>query len=122
MELLVALTKYITYLLLRAIFNLIRAIYWTVNGIYFQKWRSQRPGNEVWSAQLLDIIYKYKLDKLVEPSGPLNFITMHCAFVSPSYVLQDNVTLCYITSTEAVFVETREGLDVAHSDTGPFMR
>ena len=58
----------------------------------------------------------------MEPSSALNFLTVHCGFVSPSYVLQDNVTLYYVTKSEAVFVESKEGVDVHHSENGSFMR
>ena len=57
-----------------------------------------------------------------EPSGPGNFITTHTAFVSPSYVLQDNVTLYYVTATEAIFVESPEEINVSYSDYGAFLR
>jgi len=70
----------------------------------------------------MDIIFKYKLDLLVEPASAANFIATHATFVSPSYVLQDHVTLYNVTRTEAVFVESSEGVDVAHSSYGSFMR
>jgi len=114
--------KYLAYVGLRKLYGLFQGVIWTVNGTYLTKWRSRRQGNETWSAQLLDVIGRYKLDLVLEPSGPQNFITTHAGFVSPSYVLQDNVSLYYVTATEAVFVETREGLDVSHSDLGAFIR
>ena len=79
-------------------------------------------GNEYWSVQLLDIIAKHKFCVILQQTGPQNFITTHAAFVSPSYVLQDNVTLYHVNATQAVFVETKEGFDVCHSNSSSFLR
>lgn len=114
--------KYFAYVGLRKLYGLCQGITWILNGTYLSLWRSQAKGNEHWSAQLLDIVGRYKLDLVLEPSGPQNFITTHAGFVSPSYVLQDNVSLYYVTATQAVFVETREDMDVTHSDHGAFIR
>ena len=122
MNLPVAYGKYVIYICIRKLYSMIQGIYWVLNGTYWGLWRSRRPGNEYGSAQLLDVIYRYKLDLVLEASGAHNFLTTHAGFVNPSYVLQDNVTLYYVTATQAVFVETKEGLDVSHSDHGAFIR
>jgi hypothetical protein len=114
--------KYALWVVSRRLYGLIQGVVWLLNGTYLTLWRSRSPGNDYWSAQLLDIVARYKLDLVLEQSGPQNFLTTHAGFVSPSYVLQDNVTLYYVTATEAVFVETKEELDVTHSDYGAFLR
>ena len=114
--------KWFSYILARKLFSFVQGLGWALNGTYIDLWRSKREGNYHRSAQLLDIVYRYKLDLVLEPSGPGNFITTHNGFVSPSYVLQDNVTLYYITATEAVFIESPEEIDVSHSDYGSFIR
>jgi len=114
--------KYFAYIAVRKVYSALQGALWILNGTYISLYRSKLDGNYYRSAQLMDIVYKYKLDLVLEPSGPGNFITTHNGFVSPSYILQDNVTLYYVTATEAVFVESPEDIDVAHSDYGSFIR
>ena len=71
---------------------------------------------------IVSVENKLQIDYVMESPGAQNFLTTHAGFVSPSYVLQDNVTLYYLTKSAAVFVETREDVDIHHSDTGSFMR
>ena len=59
---------------------------------------------------------------LHESSGLHNFAACHYQFVDADYVLKDNVTLYYITATEAIFVEAEGDIDVTNSDNGPFLR
>ena len=91
------------YVAVRKLYSIIQALCWIVNGTYLSLYTSRKDKNYYRSAQLLDIVFRYKLDLLLQPSGPGNFITTYNAFVSPSYILQDNVTLYYVTATEAVF-------------------
>ena len=114
--------KYFAYVAARKLFSAIQGVVWLANGTYWGILSTRFRGNYYRSAQLLDIAYRYKLDLVLEPSGPGNFITTHNGFVSPSYVLQDNVTLYYVTAREAVFVESPEEIDVSHSDYGSFIR
>jgi hypothetical protein len=114
--------QYIAYIAVRKVYSAIQGALWLLNGTYLSLYRSRQEGNYYRSAQLLDIIYRYKLDLVLEPSGPGNFITFHNGFVSPSYILQDNVTLYYVTETEAVFIESPEDINVSHSDYGSFIR
>ena len=115
-------SKYFAYVAVRKLYSVIQALWWIVNGTYLSLYTSRQDKNYHRSAQLLDIVFRYKLDVVGEPSGPGNFITTHTAFVSPSYVLQDNVTLYYVTATEAIFTESPEEINVSHSDYGSFLR
>jgi hypothetical protein len=115
-------SKYFMYISVRKLYSVLQGVKWLLDGTYLALLTSRSEKNYHRSAQLLDILFRYKLDLVLEPSGPGNFITSHCGFVSPSYVLQDNVTLYYVTATEAVFVESDEDVDVAHSDNGSFLR
>ena len=115
-------SKYFLYITVRKLYSITQALWWIVNGTYLSLYTSRQEKNYYRSAQLLDIVFRYKMDVLTEPSGPGNFITTHAAFVSPSYIQQDNVTLYYVTATEAVFVESPEEIDVSHSDYGSFLR
>ena len=110
------------YVLTRKTFNLLKFLTWLVNGTYLSLIRSRWERNYKWSAHLQDVIFRHKFDLLFQPSGADNFLTTHCGFVSPSYVLQKNVTLYYMTPSEAVFVESDEEVDVTHSDNGSFLR
>ena len=114
--------KYFAYVAVRKVYSTIQGLFWIVNGTYLSLHTSKQEKNYYRSAQLLDIVFRHKLDLVLEPSGPGNFITTHNGFVSPSYVLQDNVTLYYVTATEAVFIESPEEIDVSHSDYGSFIR
>ena len=115
-------SKYFVYVVVRKLYSVIQGVWWMVNGTYLSLYTSKQDKNYYRSAHLLDIVFRYKLDLVVGPSGPDNFITTHTAFVSPSYVLQDNVSLYYVTATEAIFTESPETIDVSHSDNGPFLR
>ena len=115
-------SKYFVYIALRKLYSAIQALWWILNGTYLSLYSSRQEKNYHRSAQLLDIVFRYKMDVVGEPSGPGNFITTHAAFVSPSYVLQDNVTLYYVTAIEAIFVESPEEINVSHSDYGAFLR
>ena len=117
-----AYVKYYLYATVRTLFNAVQSVTWVINGTYYRLYKNKQEQNYYRSAQLLDIIFKYKLDLVLEPASAANFISTHAAFVSPSYTLQDNVTLYYITPTEAVFVESQENIDVNHSDCDPFIR
>ena len=68
------------------------------------------------------VCFRYKLDMVLGPSCPSNFITTHHSFENPRYVLKKNVTLYYVTRTQAVFVETDPKIDAPHSDNGAFIR
>ena len=114
--------KYFVYDAVRKLYTVIQGLWWMVNGTYLSQYTSKQDKNHYRRAHLLDIVFRYKLDLVAGPSGPDNFITVHTAFVSPSYVLQDNVTLYYVTATEAIFTESPEAINVSHSDNGPFLR
>ena len=50
-----------------------------------------------------------------------DFITTHKGFADPEYILKDNVTLYYITETEAIFVETDPDMDITKTCNCGFM-
>ena len=106
----------------RSVFGFYQGIFWAINGTYIQLWRSRFASNYSWSAHVQTVWFRHKLDLVLEPSSPTNFITTHYSFENPRYVLKKNVTLYYVTRTQAVFVETDPKIDAPHSDNGSFLR
>ena len=62
------------------------------------------------------------MDPILQPSGPDNFLLVHDSWLDPEHVLDDTVTLYYITKDEAVFVQCSPEVDVTSSNYSPFMR
>ena len=110
------------YLFLRKIYVIIRSFWWLLNGVTYTRWTNLDEKNYGQSAHVQNIIWRYKIDPVLEASDEYNFVTTHNSFQHPEYVLRDNVTLYYITGTEAFFVETDPEVDVTRSDTSCFMR
>jgi hypothetical protein len=65
---------------------------------------------------------RHKMDLVLEPSGPSNFLLVHHSWEDANYVLSDTVSLYYITKDEAVFVECAPKVNVTSSHFSPFMR
>ena len=114
--------KYFAWNVFRKTLMIPQGIWWLINGTYIQIWRSKQIKNYDWSAHVLTIRFRHKLDLILQPSGPENFITTHHSFQHPKYILKDNVTLYYVNREEAVLVESDADVDVAHSKHGSFMR
>ena len=111
---------YLLYCAFRVLYHCIQSFNWWIYGTSYKLKTNRRNYNL--SAQVCDVMWKYKLDKLEQPPSRLEFVYTHQKFVDPEYVLQDHVTLYYVTSSEAIFVETDPGIDVTKSSTNCFLR
>ena len=105
----------------RRVYGFFQGVRWMLNGTYFWRWRCRRLHNYQWSAQLMDVWYRHKIDVILEENSPDNFIYTHHGFVNPECVLRDNVTLYAIDLHEAVFVEVDESIDVCSGDVAGFV-
>ena len=108
------------FLIFRLLYHIVQALFWRWNGVHDKLKLSRSKYNT--SAQVLDIVWRWKLDELIQPPSRVEFIYRHNKFVDPDYVLQDHISLYYVTPSEAVFVETNPNVDVAHSSTDSFLR
>ena len=116
------LIKYNFWNRLRAIFTLFRGISWLFRGIYWRRSNNRQLDSYEGTVQRLSVWGRHKLDLVLQPSGPDNFLLVHDAWVDPEYVLDDSVSLYYITKDEAVFVQCPPGVIVSSSVSGPFLR
>ena len=115
-------TVWVVYLVLRQAYVVLRSFWWLLRGVAFRRWRNQRPHNFDRSAHVQNVVFRYKMDPVLEFSAEYNFVTTHHSFVHPDYVLRDTVTLYQVTPSEALFVETGSDVDVTLSDVSSFMR
>jgi hypothetical protein len=116
------LVKFQFWTLFRAIFCALRAISWIWWDVYSARRRAKQT--QAWdkAVQRLSNVRRHKLDLVLQPSGPENFLLTHDAWVDPEYVLSDTVTLYYMTKDEAVFVECPADVIVSSSTSAPFLR
>ena len=106
----------------RGLFNLMRAISWLFTCTFCRVRQNRRPSAYDKTAHVQTVWARHKLDLVLQPSGPENFITVHDSFQDPDYVLKENVTLYYVTKDEAVFVEVEQGVDVSSGHHAAFVR
>lgn len=110
------------YLALRLIYVWIRSLWWLFRGVAYRRWQNENEKNFDRSAHVQNIVFRYKMDPVLETSEEHNFITTHHSFQHPQYVLQDNVTLYTASPNGAFFIETDPDIDVTSSDVASFMR
>ena len=97
-----------------------RAISWLFKGIYIRQRRNKMPGSYKGSVHCQKIMWRYKMDLVLQPSACSNFIMVHDSWLDPEYILSDTVTLYYITKDEAIFVECPPNVHVTSSNCSPF--
>ena len=122
LELFISIIIFLLWSVVRNLYNMGRFISWCVTGTRNQVRRNYLKDSYQGTVQMLQIIFRHKFDDLHEPSGTHNFIASHKRFVDAEYVLQDHVTLYYITKNDAIFVESAKDKDVSISDSGTFLR
>ena len=99
--------KTISFKIISKLFSVFQWIVWIFNGV-----RAQLVCNKTCyanSAQKMHVHFKYYAD-MGPPVELSNFILSHEEFVEPEYVLKDEVTLCSVTKTAAIFVESDKSL------------
>jgi len=107
----------ILYLLLRLVFITVQRIYWHLNGTAQQMREARLLDNYERSAQVLDVVFRYKFCQLQKTIAE-NFLCTHNRFENPQYIIDnDNVTLMTINEHDAFFCETeKKGVYVNNID------
>ena len=122
MEIVYQLLLALLFILFRWLFGFVQGLLWMVTGINAARRRRNRPDAYANSAHVMTIWWRHKLSCVVLPNSLMDFITVHERFDQPDVVLEDNVTLYAITSSQAVFVETEKEVDAANSEFSSFMK
>ena len=101
----------ILFQLARIIWTRLQKLKWFIDGTRtrIEQRRQAKFYNQC--AQLLDIRLRHSMESLTLPPSDKYFITTHSRFVSPEYVLKDNVSIYALTNNEAVFIEVPEGVE-----------
>ena len=68
----------------------------------------------------MKIIFRRNVDKM-PPLTMRDFISTHESFTSPEYVLQDHISLFFISGENAVFAECPPGVEAWRSNYGAFI-
>ncbi|KAK2144295.1 hypothetical protein LSH36_770g01020 [Paralvinella palmiformis] len=118
----VGVVKLVIYRLFRLVFNLIRGIFWILNGTLLDQWKANDPENYDRSAQIYDIVYRYKFDLVLGQASFEDFVLIHPRFVHPMYLLRDECLLYQVTPTHAIFVQVDDGVAIWRSEHGSFLR
>ena len=106
----------------RKFFHKIQHILWCFNGINTRIKDNYKAESYKGAVQVFKIWARHKFCVVDQPSGADNFMLTHHEFVDPEYVLQDHISLYYVTKDEGVFVEAEKGVDVTASKNSPFVR
>lgn len=114
--------KQLFWNIFRLLFCGVRAISWLFQGIYCRKSKNRREDAYEGTVQCLKVLGRFKMDLVLQPSGPDNFLLMHNSWKDPDFILDDTVTLYYVTATEAVFVQCPPEVNPASSNYSPFLR
>ena len=117
----IAFSKYFVFKLARAIFCFVQQqIWWPISGTNKElKTMANRNDHGEPTAQVLDIIYRYKLEPALG-GDVTDFILFHRHFTTLDIIKQDNVTLYAIDQDKATFVETDEKVTPWKSQHGSF--
>jgi hypothetical protein len=126
--------------LLNAVVSVLQLVVWELNGTAARKRRiaaslgqsgdcgqpgKADDGDDHWmtvpTAQVLRVVARFKLDSFLAPANLHDFIALHEGFETPEYLLRDYVTVYCVNEREALFVETRPGLDVWRAGVSPFL-
>lgn len=105
-------STFLCFLLAHTVLAFIQGIYKTV---------CSTTGNQFWKSTKIRRILWRKKWTVVHVASPRDFLTWHTSVIQPEYVLRPNVTLYCISKTEAIFVETPDGLDIFSSDVSLFL-
>ena len=108
------------YFLFRAIYSTVQELYWRLRHEKERSNVSAKHGGE--SVHVQRIVYRHKIDELIQSAGFQDFITLHVGYFSPDYLLQPHVTLYCVNKHYAGFIECDEGIDVTSSKHGSFLR
>lgn len=119
---LVRLTLYVVYHLLRMVYIIVQRMWWKMNGTEHQLLICSRHDGHQRCVQVMRILARHKLSIVDESPSLANFVACHQEFVQPEYVLQDRVTLHCIQRDVAVFVETPSNVRVDKLEFGAFLR
>ena len=96
----------ILYKLLRLVFITVQRIYWQLNGTAQQMREARLPDNYERSAQVLDVVFRYKFCDAL-PTTVDTFLCTHNRVEHPQYITDnDNITLMSTSEHDAVFCET----------------
>ena len=98
----------ILFKLLRLVFITVQGIYWQLNGTDLKLREARLPHNYERSAQVLDVVLLHKFCRTL-PTTVDEFLCTHNRFENPQYIIDnENVTLLTFTEHDAVFCETKE--------------
>lgn len=93
---------------------------WVFTGTYWQLRQTRKPENYARSAQVMNILGRFKFDDYLAPAKRSDFILTHNRFENPEIVLQDHITLYHVNEKEAVFVEAPVGAELWRARYSPF--
>jgi len=93
------------YKLLRLVFITVQGIYWQLNGTARKLREARLPHNYERSAHVLDVVLFHKFCE-AQATTVDNFLCTHNRFEHPQYIVDnDNITLMAINEHDAVFCE-----------------
>jgi len=96
------------YKLLRLVFITVQGIYWQLNGTARKLREARLPHNYERSAQVLDVVLFHKFCE-AQATTVDNFLCTHNRFEHPQYIIDnDSITLVAINEHDAVFCEPQE--------------
>ena len=93
------------------VWRFLQKIFWWINGTQRLIELTFNPINFYTSAQVLKVRLTYAFDPIAQRNTTRNFLLTHQNFVNPHYVLRDEISLFYVNSREAVFVEAPSGIE-----------
>ncbi len=111
--------KFSAFYAINRIFSVIMYLIWCLNGTMAEVRRRRDSMECVNNCHRMSVKFCYFIDILF-PISQKNFVLAHDSFVSPDYVLHDEVSLLRVTQTEAIFVEQDKSMQPAFSNEYSF--